>query len=274
MRTRTIAVTLLALPFLLALSCAKKLDSIEPHEIATSLQTFERGMEFLSQRNLRKAREHLSGIEYEPGSEDRARIEPLARLALADATFYEGTTIGYIDARGLYLDFVTLYGNHALAPYAQTQAGLASLEQVNHPTKDQSQTRQAIADFDEVIRRWPRSRFAIAAHGLRRVARSNLAEAEFLIGRFYLGRKAWPAAIDRFKEILSVYPDFTEIDKVRFHLGRALVSGGNRVEGELILDKLLTENPGSPWASPARQLLARSASSSTRSAEKSSDGKS
>jgi outer membrane protein assembly factor BamD len=213
----------------------------------------------LNKRSLRKAREQLSRIEYEPGSEQRSEIEPLARLALADATFYQGTPIGYIDARGLYLDFVTLYGNHPLAPYAQTQAGLASLEQVNHPTKDQSQTRQAIADLEEVLRRWPESPFAAAAATLRRVARANLADAEFRVGRFYLARKAWPAAIDRFKSILREYPDLAELDRVRFHLGKALVAGGNRTEGRLILDRLVAENPDSKWAEPARRLLDRAA---------------
>jgi outer membrane protein assembly factor BamD len=236
-------------------ACASKKKKEESFQPKPALETFQSGLEALSKRNLRQARERLSSIEYEAGSPERGEIEPLARLALADATFYGATAVDYISARGLYLDFVTLYGNHRLAPYAQTQAGLASLEQVNHPTKDQSQTRQAIADFDEVVRRWPDSSFASAARGLRRVARANLADAEFLVGNYYLTRKSWRAAIDRFKGILRDYPDYPELDRVRYHLGRALINGGNSVEGQLILDRLVAESPDSEWAEPARRLL-------------------
>jgi outer membrane protein assembly factor BamD len=175
---------------------------------------------------------------------------------MADATFYQGTDIALIDARNLYLDFVTLYGDHPLAPYAQTQAGMCSLKQVNHPSRDQSQTRQAIADFEVVTARYADSPFARAARGLLADATSRLGESEFLVGRFYLRRKAWEAAAERFRRVVQQYPDYHAMDKVLFHLGRALVAGNGDVEGRLYLDQLITEYPGSPWVGEARRLLA------------------
>ena len=48
------------------------------------------------------------------------------RIGVADATFYQGHDLALIDARNLYLDFVTLNADHELAPYAQFQAGICS----------------------------------------------------------------------------------------------------------------------------------------------------
>jgi outer membrane protein assembly factor BamD len=221
-----------------------------------SVQTYERGMEYLTQSSMRQARRELESVEYAPGSDIRGQIEPLARVGLADVTFYgSGNTLGYIDARNLYLDFVTLYGDHPLAPYAQTQVGLCSLKQVNDPTRDQSQTRQAIADLEKVLQRWPDSPFVVAAQGFRRTARSSLAEAEFLVGKFYLRRKAYAAAISRFRGVQQKYPDFIEIEKVKYYLGKTLVAEGDSVEGRLILDQLVVENPGGPYAESARKVL-------------------
>ena len=59
----------------------------------------------------------------------------------------KGLALAYIDARQLYLDFVTLYGDHERAPYAQFQAGVCALAQANQPSKDQSQTYAAFADL-------------------------------------------------------------------------------------------------------------------------------
>jgi outer membrane protein assembly factor BamD len=221
----------------------------------SAVATYEHGMGYLTQHSLRQAKKQLESIEYEPGSEIRGQIEPLTRVGLADVTYYGGTGLSYIDARNLYLDFVTAYGDHPLAPYAQTQVGLCSLKQVNHPTKDQSQTLQAIGDLEQVLRRWPSSPFAVAAAGFRRTARSNLAEAEYLVGRFYMNRKAYSAAIERFRTIAEQFPDFIEIEKVKYNLGKALVVGGDSVEGRLILDQLVVLNPKGPYAAPARKLL-------------------
>jgi outer membrane protein assembly factor BamD len=213
-------------------------------------------MELLARRELRQAIEVLQSIQYTP--ETLQDTEPLARLALADATFYQGTDIALIDARNLYLDFVTLYGDHPLAPYAQTQAGLCSLMQVNQPTRDQSQTHQAVSDLQVVIERYRDSPFARAARGLLVETRSNLAESEFLVGQFYLKRGAWEAAAERFRRVIERYPDYAAMDKVLFHLGRALVAGSGDVEGRLYLDQLITDYPDSRWADDARRLLAQS----------------
>jgi len=230
-------------------------DEVGPAGATPAVATYEHGMEYLTKHSLRQAKKHLESIEYAPGSDIRGQIEPLTRVGLADVTYYGGSGLSYIDARNLYLDFVTLYGDHPLAPYAQTQVGLCSLKQVSHPTKDQSQTHQAIADLDQVLRRWPFSPFAVAAAGFRRTARSNLAEAEFLIGRFYTNRKAHSAAIERYRKIVEQYPDFLDIEKVKYYLGKALVVGGDSVEGRLILDQLVVQNPSGRYAVPARKLL-------------------
>lgn len=257
----------MSVPLLLSLSllfggCAgkkKKQAAAEEQDASigstSAVATYEHGMGYLTQHSLRQAKIQLESIEYEPGSDIRGQIEPLTRVGLADVTYYGGSSLAFIDARNLYLDFVTLYGDHPLAPYAQTQVGLCSLKQVNHPTRDQSQTLQAIADLEQVLRRWPDSPFAVAAAGFRRTARSNLAEAEYSIGRFYLKRKAYSAAIERFRQIMDGYPDFIEIEKVKYNLGKTLVVGGDSVEGRLILDQLVVLNPNGPYAAPARKVL-------------------
>ena len=253
-----VAVVMVAM---LCTGCAgkKKKAAAQPQgepEVPVAVDTYERGIEYLTQSSMRQAKRELESVEYAPGSDIRGQIEPLARVGLADVTFYGGSnTLAYIDARNLYLDFVTLYGDHPLAPYAQTQVGLCSLKQVNQPNKDQSQTWQAIQDLEKVLQRWPGSPFVVAAQGFRRTARSNLAEAEFLVGRFYLKRKAYPAAIERFRGVVGQFPDFIEIEKVKYYLGKTLVGEGDSVEGRLILDQLVVENPEGPYAESARKLL-------------------
>lgn len=232
----------------LAPGCKKKAT------VGVPMSTFDEGMDHLSQRKLRQAVATLKRIEFMP--ETRDRIEPLARLGLADATFYQGTSLGYIDARGLYLDFVTLHGDHRQAPYAQTQVGFCSLQQVNHPSKDQTETHKAIDDLSQVERRWPNSPFVGAANLLLREARSNLAESEFIIGKFYLKKKQYGAAIDRFDRVVTGFPDYPEIETVYYYLGTAHLRAGNDLESRVYMNRVVTDYPGGKYRRPAAKRLA------------------
>jgi outer membrane protein assembly factor BamD len=250
---RSAAWILLATVVLAVTGCGgKKKQEIDPSQLSASA-TFDRATELLAKRQLSQAMSALKRIQFAPAS--RAEIEPLTRLALADATFYQGTTIAWIDARNLYLDFVTLNGDHPLAPYAQLQVGLCSLKQVSQPSKDQALTRQAIQDLDAVRRRWPDSRYVDAARSLASEARANLAESEFLIGRFYLKKKNFTAAIDRFRGIMIGFPDYPDVEKVLFHLARAHVLAGNEAEARLYLDTLVTRDPSGAYVSRAQKTL-------------------
>ena len=98
---RGVAVVLLAAALA---GCGGKKNEAGPATLSADA-AFKRGMELLQERELRKAIASFQAIQYTPDTlED---LEPLSRLAMADATFYQGTDIALIDARNLYLDFVT-----------------------------------------------------------------------------------------------------------------------------------------------------------------------
>lgn len=239
--------------FLAVTGCGgKKKGTVDPAQLSADA-TFNRAIDLLAKRQLSQAQAALKRIQFAP--ESRAEIEPLTRLALADATFYQGTTIAWIDARNLYLDFVTLNGDHPLAPYAQLQVGLCSLKQVSQPSKDQALTRQAIQDLDAVRRRWPSSRYVDAARSLASEARANLAESEFLVGRFYLKKKNYEAAIERFRGIVIGFPDYPDVEKVLFNLAQAHMLSGNEAEARLYLDTIVTRHPNGAYTSRAQKSL-------------------
>ncbi len=264
--TRATALGLAAVLAVAAAGCGrgKKEDSLAAGLLSAG-DAYSQGMEHLSRGRLRQAISTLQRIQYTPEAVEE--VEPLSRLAIADATFYQRTDLSLIDARSLYLDFVTLYGDHKQAAYAQTQAGLCSLGQVNHPSRDQSQTHQALDDLDEVVRRFPASPFAEVARGLRRKARSNLAESEYLVGRFYMKRKKYLAATERFNRVLSEYPDFTETEKVLYYIGRTLHLLDNDAKGRIYLGQLVEDYPDSAYAATAAKLLAELASAPEREVE-------
>ena len=251
---RALAVALL-LPLVAstAVGCAKGKKKEASPQFLSATEIYDQAKRELEEDDLRQAQSLLEQITY--STDDRAELEPLVRLSIADATFYQDYGVALIDARSLYQDFVALYADHALAPYAQFQAGVCSLKQVVHPSRDQAQTHQAIADLSVVAERWPSSTYAEAARSMIRSAEHNLAEHEFMVGKFYLHRKTPAAAVSRFESILDRYPHYDELDKIYYHLGEAELALGNDVEARIWLDKVVKDFPHGPFYDEAVKVL-------------------
>ena len=258
-----VVVGLLALP-----ACASKRKAKKEQEaqFLTASSLYQAAKAEFEKRNLRKARTLLEKIQF--SGDDRQTLEPLVRLLLADATFYLGDDLSLIEARSKYLDFVTLYGDHPLAPYAQFQAGVCSLKQAANPARDQSETAVAITDLRDVVRRYPESPFAAASKEALVRAETNLAEHEFLVGRFYLQKRKYRAATARFRGLMDTYPHYEHREKLYFHLGKALLLGESVSEGKSCLDRLLADYPESRYAKEAKALLAEETSASASNGEK------
>jgi outer membrane protein assembly factor BamD len=253
---RTVALALLGATLVSGGACSsRRHKAASPAVLLPPEDAYRSALEMIEARKLRKAKTTLENVQYT--AESRGTIEPLVQLVLADLMFFgPGDVVSLIEARSKYLDFVTLYGEHPKAPYAQYQAGVCSLRQVAHATRDQTQTQTAISDFLEVTRRYPDSPYAIAARTSLDDAESNLAEHEFLVGQFYFKRKVYLAAADRFRGLLDKYPRYRGADKTYYYLGAALLRMNNPEEGRLYLDKLQDDFPNSRWTARARRLLA------------------
>lgn len=240
---------------LLAPLAPRAADKGEATPLPTGAEAYRLGLRQLAEGSFRRAQTTLQGIQYT--GDERVELEPLVRLGIADATFYQGYSVASVDARSLYTDFATLYAEHPQAPYALFQAAMCSMAQMRGPWKDQTETRRAIADLEDVTRRYPASPYAAASRLMVRRAQARLAEHEFLIGLFYLERKKPLAAVARFRAALDRFPDYPEKEKLYFHLGQALLAANNGAEARIYLDKLVQDYPAGRYVEQARRELAR-----------------
>lgn len=268
MRGRTIAAMLSLALFACGTGCAAK--KRKAHEQTADVLTAEAVLAQvetqLAHHQLRKAKLLLQKVQFT--QVERPIYEPLVRLALADSTYYLGDDLSLIEARSKYLDFVTLYGDHPKAPYAQFQAGMCSVKQIYSASRDQAQTQIAIDDFKEIDKRWPKSPYARAARQFIGKGQDGLAEHEFIVGSFYLKKKAYQAATERFTGLLEKYPLYGQKDKVYYWLGRTLIDARSPDEGRVWLDQVLNQYPRSKYAKMSKDLLAEAAKKEAAAAAK------
>ncbi len=120
------------------------------------------------------------------------------------------------DATAAIDRFIRTYPRHPHIDYAYYLKGvinfdrdvnlLTRLARMDLSARDLSGPTQSLNDFNEVIRRYPNSRYAADARQRVVYLRNQLARHEIKAGLFYWGRGAYVAAANRGKYILETYP--------------------------------------------------------------------
>src|SRR5438046_10641098 len=111
----------------------------------------------------------------------------------------------YDSCIGAATRYVTLHPGSADAAYAQYLIAASHYDQIPDISRDQGRTEKAIAALEEVIRKYPTSEYATSAKAKLEGARDQLAGREMNIGRYYMQKRDSPAAINRFKSVVTQY---------------------------------------------------------------------
>ncbi len=116
--------------------------------------------------------------------------------------------------------FIRTYPSHPNVDYAYYLRGLTNYEQrvgfmermmpSRVRDRDQTAAREAFRDFDELIRRFPDSRYAPDARQRMVFLRNNLSFYELDVARYYLRRKAYVASANRARYAIETYPGSPE----------------------------------------------------------------
>ena len=128
-------------------------------------------------------------------------------------------------------------------------------EEINGPKNDQTNTRKALAELETLRSRYPDSKYAREAGNRIRIARDNLAANEMEVGRYYLKRRNYTAAVNRFKVVARDYQDTKHIEEALMRLTETYMALGIRNEAQNAAAILGYNFPNSPWYKDAYDLL-------------------
>ncbi|MEE9218072.1 MAG: outer membrane protein assembly factor BamD [Acidobacteriota bacterium] len=227
-------------------SASKKKDFNPAGELERAQKLIARGKYFKARLVLQEA--------LETGVADK-EVTSEMQITLADAYFHDGGTINLAEALARYTNFLAFNPLHARADYVQYQLAMCHFLQVYAPDKDQAQTRKALEEFRKTAALYPASAYAGEAEARIREGRRLLAEHEIVVGRFYAGRKAFKAAIERYKDVLDKYPRYEDKPGIYFDLAKALDRLGRTEEARAYLKLLVESYPEHEVNKSARSLL-------------------
>ena len=112
--------------------------------------------------------------------------------------------------------FIRTYPTHPNVDYAWYLKGLVNYDQSmgflrrmfpgQAVDRDQTNARQAFMEFQELIRRFPESRYVADARQRMVFLRNVMAEQDIVIGEYYFRRGAYIASLNRARHVIETYP--------------------------------------------------------------------
>jgi len=242
-----------ALAALLALpGCGSKDSQPPPGSGQPDKFLYDRGTEALNDKKWLRAREYFRQLV---DNYPQSPLRPEAKLSLGDTYLGEDTVESLVLAENEFREFLTFYPTHARADYAQYKLGMGHFAQMLGPQRDQTQTKEAIAEFELFIERFPNSPYLGEVQKKLREARDRLSDSEYQVGVFYHRSRWYPGAIDRFKAVLKADPRYSRRDAVYYYLAEALTKVRLQAEAVPYLDRLLKEFEQSEYLERAKKLM-------------------
>jgi outer membrane protein assembly factor BamD len=183
-------------------------------------------------------------------------LRPDAKLGIGDSYLGEDTGESLVLAANEYREFLTFYPTNPRADYAQYKLAMSYYQQMRAPARDQTETKEALREFQVFFDRFPNSRLMPEVRQRWREARDRLSEHDLGVGVHYYRIRWWPGAIPRLQEILKTDPEFTHRDSVYFYLADSLARADRPDEAIPYFERLLKEFTQSEHLQDAQERLA------------------
>jgi outer membrane protein assembly factor BamD len=214
---------------------------------------FDKGTAALDAKKWLTAREFFKQVvETYTGSTYR----PDAKLGIGDTYLGEGSSEALVLAINEFREFLSFYPTNPRADYAQFKLAFAHYRQMRNPQRDQTETREAIKEYETFVLRYPSSKLMPEVRTKLREARDRLGDSDYQVGFFYWRQRWYPGAIDRFKGLLKNDEAYTSRDAVYYYLADSYVKVKQDAAAQPLLEKLLQEFDKSQYVPEAQKLLA------------------
>ncbi|WP_425349726.1 outer membrane protein assembly factor BamD [Manganibacter manganicus] len=219
-------------------------DQTEPGDVL-----YNQGLANLNAGRLSEAAKKFAAVDQQhPYSE-------WARKSMVMGAFTNYRQGNYEDAISGAKRYLNLYPSTDDAAYAQYIIGLSYYRQIKDVTQEQKEARLCIQAMQNVVTRWPDSEYVDDAKAKIRFATDQLAGKEMQIGRYYLERREYIAAIKRFRNVVENYSNTRHIEEALARLTEAYYAMGLTSEAQTAAAVLGRNYPDSQWYKDSYKLL-------------------
>tara|TARA_B100000989_G_scaffold233549_1_gene180372 strand:+ start:9112 stop:9942 length:831 start_codon:yes stop_codon:yes gene_type:complete len=205
----------LLLIILISISCTKdeKVSIVKEKNIETQMiEAFKEGYQELENGDVLFAAKKFNEAEL---LYPQSKWAPRAALMAAYSYYSQDY---YYDAEYELNRFLKVYPYEKNVPYAHYLLGMVYYEKIVDEKKDLEPLVMAEKKFKFIEKNYPNTDFALDASFKLDLIQDYLASKEMYIGVYYIKKKKWVAAINRFKTVVEKYDQTSFIDEALHRL--------------------------------------------------------
>jgi len=207
---------LLFFALILFVSCSKdvqKKSVIKQKSLDLQIrEAYSEGLEALEQGDVLFAARKFNEVEILYPQSDLA---PKSALMAAYSYYIQD----YYEDCIMELDrFLKIYPKNKNLDYAYYMLGIAFYEQIVDEKKDTFSILKAKGYFEYLIKNYPNTEYAFDAAFKIELIEDILAAKELYVGRYYVDRKKWIPAINRFKNVVNDYDTTIYVEEALYRL--------------------------------------------------------
>jgi len=235
---------LFALCISLLSACGKKTESMS----SSAKDDYQHAQELIDSNNYARATLFLEKFSSKhPYSEYTSKAE-LLRIYTA----YKDEE--YILSETLAIRFLKQHPRHSDLAYVQYMLCMSYIHESGDVERDQTATRHAIDALNDLLKKYPNSRYTAEAKQYLQKMRNKLAKHELNVGKFYYNHERYVAAVNRFQVVLESYQTSPAIEESLYYLAASYAHLKLSQNAKDIVAILTHNYPNSAWSEKAASL--------------------
>ncbi|CAN5676546.1 hypothetical protein BH18ACI1_BH18ACI1_05660 [soil metagenome] len=186
---------------------------------------------------------------------------PMAKLAVADSFYIEGSTSSLIQAAAQYQDWLTFFPTHPLADRVLLKIAESQMRQIGLPDRDATKAKIAEQRLRALLQQSKDPVLRKEAEGRLEEVQDNLGLHNLYVANYYYKlsvdqqKGGLKGAQSRYREILEKYPNFTFMDEALFKIAVTYQIEEETDQAAKYFQQLVRDYPNSDYVEKAKEQL-------------------
>ncbi|MBA2493840.1 MAG: outer membrane protein assembly factor BamD [Acidobacteria bacterium] len=186
---------------------------------------------------------------------------PMAKLAVADSFYLEGSTSSLIQAAAQYQDWLTFFPTHPLADRVLLKIAESQMRQIGLPDRDATKAKIAEQRLRALLQQSKDPVLRKEAEGRLEEVQDNLGLHNLYVANYYYKlsvdqqKGGLKGAQSRYREILEKYPNFTFMDEALFKIAVTYQIEEETDQAAKYFQQLVRDYPNSDYVEKAKEQL-------------------
>lgn len=186
---------------------------------------------------------------------------PMAKLAVADSFFLEGSTSSLIQAAAGYQDWLTFFPTHPLADRVLLKIAESEMRQIGLPDRDSTHAKKAEQRLRALLQMYPNTPLKPLVETRLEEVQDNLGLHNLWIANYYYKQSVnykkggLKGAQSRYQEILEKYPNFSYMDEALYKLAVTYMLEEETDQAARYFQRIIRDFPNSDYVEKSKEQL-------------------